>query len=329
MKLNKWPGIMLALALTSICTFSADAPAAGGEDDVRAIDSETAARLAIVASYHADFGAASMTEARRWGKSDRITVGSLDLGSLDGTEKFYSITLYRGDGDPENLADVEKRIPPWAELIASSATKREDGKYEFEMISPYELGKVFFFASMEEYMDYYSCVVPASTGQGFLSGFIAGISPYLYYREVAVRVLAADLGVDQSDVVIKKITPGYDYLCEASGEEYIVRMAGFMAKKEAEILKGDAVAEALEGGLAPIDTGLISKAEEKAAVEDIATWVTYVERIERKYGFGPGPSVSADSVNPVLMGSQERTLYQKGASVILLYDSRDEEKQRE
>lgn len=329
MKLNRCSGIMLALALTFSCTFSAESPATGDEADVQPIDLETAGKLAIVASYHADFGMASISDAKLWGKTGRIVVGSLDLSSLDGAEKYYSITLYRGDGEPEKLADVEKRIPPWAELIASSATKREDGEYEFGMISPYELEKVFFFGSMEEYVGYYSCVVPASTGHGFLSGFITGISPYLYYGEVAICLLAADLGVDESDVVIEIITPGYDYLCGVSGEEYIIRMAGVIAKKEAEVLKGDDVTEALESGLAPIDTGLISEAEEKAADEDIATWITYVDRIERKYGFGPGPSASADSVNPVLMGSQERTLYQKGAAGILLYDSGKDEKQPE
>jgi hypothetical protein len=319
----------ITLALTSIYAFGAEVPPAGGEGEVRAIDLETAARLAIVASYHEDFGIASTADAKRWGKTDRVTVGSFEMSSLDGTEKFYSITLYRGDGDPESLADVGERIPPWAELIASHATKREDGKYEFEMIPPSELGEVFFFDSIDEYKNYYSCVVPASMGRGFLSEFILGISPHLYYGEVALRVLAADLGVDPADVVLKTITPGYDYLCEALGEEYIVRMAGFMAWKEAEIIRGDDVAEALESGLVPIDTGLISEAEDKAEEEDIATWVTYVERIDRKFGFGPGPSISADSVNPVLMGSQERTLYQKGASAILLYDSRDDEKQPE
>jgi hypothetical protein len=321
MRLSRPVWIMFTLAFGCIYAFSAEVTPGDGEEESRTIDLETAARLAIVASYHADYGMAFGPEAKRMGATDRVFAGSFEMSSLDGNEKFYSITLYRGDGEPTNLTDVRERIPAWAELVATYARKRDEGRYEFEMVPPSRLEKAFFFDSMAEFNEYYSCVVPTSTGRGFLSGFNIGIPPQLYYGDVAAHVLAKDLGVAPADVVVKTITPDFDYLCEVSGEEYVVRMGDFLSRKETEIIKGDAVGEALEKGLVPVESGVISLAEERAEEEDITTWISYVERIERKFGFGPGPSINADSVNPVLKGSQESMLYYKGTKGIMVFDS--------
>lgn len=329
MRLNRPIWIMFVSAFASIYAFSSEVTLAGGEEKSRAIDLETAARLAIVASYHADYGMSFGPEAKRMGATDRVFVGSFELSSLDGSEEFYAITLYRGDGEPKSLADVRERIPPWAELVATYARKRDEGEYEFEMVPPSRLEKTFFFDSMKEFNEYYSCVVPSSTGRGFLSNFNIGIPPQLYYGEVAVYVLAKDLGVEPADVVVKTITPDFDYLCEVSEEEYVVRMGGFLSRKEAEIIKGDAAVEALEKGLVPVESGIISAAEEKAEEEDITTWISYVERIEKKFGFGPGPSINADSVNPVLKGSQEHILYYKGTKDVMVFGSEEDKEPAE
>jgi hypothetical protein len=66
--------VAIILALTPIFSFSSDVtPGDMNEDEVLAIDGETAAKLAPVVSYHGTYGRASAHKLAIYGKSDRRT----------------------------------------------------------------------------------------------------------------------------------------------------------------------------------------------------------------------------------------------------------------
>ncbi len=311
----------IALIISAVSAGPTDIPSDNGEGETTVIDTETAAKLAMVASYHKQYGQALKHNLKLFGKTDRVFVSSFDLSSLDGNEKFYTVTVYRGEGEPESLEEISERVAKWAEGVASFAEKKEDGTYILNRPDPGSIQNLYFFGTFDEFCNYYSCVVPASTSQGFLFRFDRGISPYSYLGELGRVILAADLGVETADVEITVVTSGLAFLCEVSGEEYIVDLSGFHLEKSAKIIKGEAVAEFIEkgGSESASENGPATPVEEAAKEEDITAWLFYVELIEDKYGFGPGPSITADSVNPVLMGHNERTLYQDGSSSTILY----------
>lgn len=295
------------------------AAAPGTDAGPASIDLPTAAKLAMVISYHAEYGRASGLNTLTYGESARVLADWFELSSLDGREKYYAITLYRGDGEPADLGAARERMSPGADLMVKHAVKREDGKYFFEPPPVDEMREAFFFNSMDEFLDYYSTVVPARTSQGFLRKFRQGISPYIYYRVIATRLLAADLGVDPADVGVVRITPDFDYVCEVAGSRYVVRLYRFDMFKEAEIIPADdAVTEPREHGdyeeaLPDLDI--------KAREEDILDWLDIVRRVEKKYGFGEGPSVTAGAVNPILLGRRMITLSHKARSETMMYSS--------
>jgi hypothetical protein len=314
--------VVVMSVFTAVCAFSADAAPAGAENEVLAIDEETAAKLAMVVSYHADYGCASGYEGLTYGKSDRIFVDSFELTSLDGGEKYYAITLYRGaEGEPDDFKAIRERTTPSGELMVRYAEKTGEGKYRFEPPPLDELKGAFFFGSMEEFLDYSSCVVPASTSQGFLLAFRQGISPYVYREPLAVHLLATDRGVDPSEVTVVRITPEFDYVCDVSGTLYVVRLGFFDANKTAEIIPYETGPESLAG--TEEYEAVLPDLDVKARDEDIVFWLDTARRVEEKFGFGDGPSVAADSVNPVLMGRRFKVLYYAGRSETLIFDSRD------
>ncbi|UCE26229.1 MAG: hypothetical protein JSW52_07650 [Candidatus Coatesbacteria bacterium] len=320
--------VAIMLAFMPIYAFPSDVTPAGGEEgEVLAIDEETAAKLAMVASYHATYGRASAQNLVKFGKSERVLVDVMELASLDGEEKFYSITLYRGEGEPEDFDAIKERIPPGGEIMASYAEKGEDGKYHFEPPPIDEMREVFFFDTMDEYLEYYSSVVPASTDQGFLRAFRQGISPYESNKPLAMYLLAKDLGVDPGEVTVERITPEFDYVFDVSGSLYVVRLGFFDARKTAEIIPYEAGLESLAG--TEEYEAVLPDVDVKGRDEDIVFWLDTARRVEEKFGFGEGPSVAAESVNPVLMGRKFKTLYQKGKSKIMMFSSEDREEEPE
>lgn len=308
-----------------LTAWPADVPTENGEGVETAIDAETAAKLAMVVSYQAKYGQSLRFNLKKYGKSSRVLVDSFELSSLDGADKYYAVTLYRGEGEPKSPEYIEARVEHWAEAMLSLSEKTDGGAYALKQPTG-EMAQdptaIYFFDTMDEFLDYYSCVVPASTSQGFLFEFHRGISPYWYLGAFGRLVLAADLGVEPAEVSVKRVTPEFWFLYEIGGEEYIVDLSAFNPSKSFEIIKGDAVTAAIEQGR------LESRAEpaeipveEAAKGEDIGEWLKYVGLVEKKYGFGAGPSITADAVNPVLMGHHVRTLYQDGASLNVLFDS--------
>jgi hypothetical protein len=297
-----------------------------GEEEEIAIDAETAAKLAMVVSYHSEYGQSLRFNLKKYGKSPRVLVDSLEMTSLDGTDKYYAITLYRGVGEPESPEEIEGRVGRWAEAMLSLSEKADEGVYTLKQPTremTVDPATVYFFDSMDEFLDYYSCAVPASTRQGFLFEFHRGISPYWYLGAFGRLVLAADLGVEPAEVSFKRTAPEFWFLYEVAGEDYIVDLSKFNPSKSFEIIKGDAVAAAVEQGWLESDAEPVEvPVEEAAKEEDIVEWLYYVEKVGKKYGFGVGPSITADAVNPVLMGHYVRTLYQDGASLNVLFDSR-------
>jgi hypothetical protein len=318
--------VLLVTALALTASPAAELPPESGGGDETVVDAETAAKLAMVVSYHVEYGQSLRFNLKKYGKSPRVLVDSLEMGSLDGSDKYYAITLYRGEGEPKSVEDIEGRVGRWAEAMLSLSEKTDEGVYTLKQPTKemtQDPATVYFFDSMDEFLDYYSCAVPALTGQGFLFEFHRGISPYWYLGAFGRLVLAADLGVEPVEVEIKKTAPEFWFLYEVAGEEYIVDLSEFNPSKSIEIIKGDAVAEAVEKGRLKSDAEPVEvPVEEAAKEEDVVEWLKYVELVEKKYGFGAGPTITADAVNPVLMGHYVRTLYEKGASLNVLFDSR-------
>jgi hypothetical protein len=181
------------------------------------IDEETATKLAIVVPYHAVYGRAYLKTMRPYSLTDRTVIDNRVITSLDGEEEYYAVSLYRGEGEAKTLESFNEGIKAWADYMAGCVEKTGDNTYELEPVistrGPYSYAAWFDpYESVGEFRDYYSCVVPASISQGFLSESSAGISPYLSLSEFAVRVIAEDTGVDRSEVEMLRSSPGHNFL---------------------------------------------------------------------------------------------------------------------
>lgn len=304
----------MAILISAFYAGAADAPADDGEEGTTIIDAETAAKLAMVVSYHAEYAAASGFGVKIYSRTGRSLVYSSELTSLDGKEKYYSITLYRGETEPKNAGEIGEAVARWADTAATYTEKTGENTYNWA-VPPSESMQIWLllYGRMEESREYYSCVVPGSTSQGFLFDFHRGFSAYIYMQELARRILAGDLGVDLSEVTVIGATPDFDFFFEVSGEEFLVHMPKTPLEIPVEIFRGDAIAEYIKSGDAMEVTIPTTDVDEKANREDISVWLGYVDLIEERFGFDPGPGITADSVNAVLLGHYVPTLFKEAA----------------
>lgn len=295
------------LVLTSILL-------AYGSNEGLAIDEETAAKLAMVASYSFDFGQAPGFYVRTCSETPRTFIDALELYSLDGKEKYYAVTLYQGEGQYKKIEEFSEGIALWLDIAATFFTRTGDNTYDWAPAPPEGFSMWFhIYPKADEYRDYYSCIVPTTTTQGFMSYFHIGIAAYIYMQELACRLLAFHLGVEINEVELIRTTPDYDFVCQVSGKEYIVHMPLNPDVLKVEIISGDELSMAIERGYVSAEKSVVFYADKKAVEEDINVWWGYVHKIEENSGFGPGPSVTADAVNAVLQDSGIKTLKDEAA----------------
>jgi len=277
------------------------------------INLDMAIKLAMLVSYHAEYSDTSGLNYRVFYNTDRIFIGSIELQSLDGKNRYYAITLYRGEDEPRDIEKITERVDDWVEIALTRITKKGENLYEWDTSGPEFLNSwMLIYKNLNEYREYFNCVVPASTGLGFASGFHKGISDHYYMNKLLKAVLARHLDVSIDAINLLRATPDLKLLCEVEGNEYIV----YIPKKakhimDIEIVEGKEVKRMIERSSLSTDLEGVTEVESKAMKEDIIKWMRYVLLIERESGFDSGPTAYAEVVNSVLSEEGVYTLYEK------------------
>lgn len=277
------------------------------------IDLETATKLAMLVSYHADYSDASGLNKRVFPYTYRIFVDSQELQSLDGSQKYYSITLYRGEDEPRDFEELIDGIDEWVEYALERVSKKTDNIYIWDTSGKEFLSSwMMIYEDWDEYREYYNCIVPASKDSGFLTGFHKGIATQYYMVDFIKSILAMDLNIDKERIEFVRTTPEMEFVYSASGEDYIVKMPQrFSEIIDIEIIKGDEIQEMIKLSKITSDFGGKSPLDLMAMNEDIEDWLGYVESVEKSEGFSDsGITAYAEVVNSVLGESGVHTLYE-------------------